>query len=98
MIFRQMLSEFTPPNGCFPLRICIVPQKYWKLPFWNRLPNHRTQILLFSHIFFFKSNVVYHLQLVSLSVSELLKTFSSLKIIPPTKDETVLPQEFSKDS
>lgn len=51
------------------------------------------------HLFFFKkSNVVYHQQLVSLSVSELLKTFSSLKLIPPTKDETVLPQELSKDS
>lgn len=51
-----------------------------------------TSLIIFTYFFLIKCSLP--LQLVSLS----LKTFSSLKIIPPTKDETVLQQKFHKDS
>lgn len=32
---KTSVSELIPTNGYFPLRIHIIPQKYWELLFWN---------------------------------------------------------------
>lgn len=76
----------------FPLRIYIVPQKYVKLLFWSFLPS-QWQTVEYKFYYFSpilkkkKIKASVSLQLVSLSP----KTFNSLKIIPPTKDEIILP-------